>query len=206
MICACVSESLSRSALERYSMAEIRIDMVGHEAALPLFALRTGLIATCREGTYSRDERLSHLLAAADAGASYIDVEYEADEEFKSVLRTKAAQRNAGVIVSFHDFESTPATERLETIIDESVAMGADIVKLVTTARDERDAARVLSLYTRPRQKPLIAFCMGKPGMITRVACVKLGAPFTYSSAEGMAQTAPDQISYEDMRMILGKF
>jgi 3-dehydroquinate dehydratase I len=206
MICACVSESLSRSALEHYSMAEIRIDMVGHEAALPLFSLRTGLIATCREGSYSRDERLGHLLAAADAGASFIDVEYEADEEFKSAVRAKAAQRNAGVIVSFHDFESTPATDRLESIIDKSVAMGADIVKLVTTAMNERDAARVLSLYGIDRPKPLIAFCMGKPGMITRVACVALGAPFTYASAEGMAQTAPNQISYEDMRMILGKF
>jgi 3-dehydroquinate dehydratase len=49
-----------------------------------------------------------------------------------------------------------------------------------------------------------VAFAMGEIGKSTRIQSVKLGAPFTYASINGK-ETAPGQISYADMEMLLLK-
>ncbi|MDR2847892.1 MAG: type I 3-dehydroquinate dehydratase, partial [Bacteroidales bacterium] len=60
-------------------------------------------VATCREGKYSERERTVQLAAAIRAGATYVDIEYEADEAYRKPLQELAKQLGAQVIISYHD-------------------------------------------------------------------------------------------------------
>ena len=50
------------------------------------------------------------------------------------------------IILSSHNFESTPTDKALETTLEAMWAAGADVAKIATTAKDITDCARVLTL------------------------------------------------------------
>ena len=59
------------------------------------------------------------------------------------------AQPGCKVILSHHNYESTPDDEELEDIIGSMFAAGADIAKVAAMARDITDAFRMLALNKR---------------------------------------------------------
>ena len=148
-------------------------------------------IATCRDlkSPGFTAERRQVLEKAMESGASYVDVEYEAPEDYQKAVVSVAKKFNVDVIISYHNYESTPSSTELETIVNRCYACGADIAKVATMAKSKQDSARVLALYNS--EKPVVALAMGGLGQITRVAAVKLGAPFTFVSASAEAATAP---------------
>jgi 3-dehydroquinate dehydratase-1/3-dehydroquinate dehydratase/shikimate dehydrogenase len=83
---------------------------------------------------------------------------------------------------------------------------GAHIAKIVTMAHDFHDVLRVLSLQEEAARMdiPLIAFCMGQPGVISRVATVELGGYMTYCAVSESEATAPGQLSVAVLRQIDG--
>lgn len=50
------------------------------------------------------------------------------------------------MIVSSHNYESTPSSEELGNLVARIQATGADIVKIATTATDITDSARIFQL------------------------------------------------------------
>lgn len=185
-------------AISKSDFVEIRIDQLDlSESQLEaLCAMKKNTIATCRPGPYNDEKRMSLLKLAIDSGAGYIDIEYEAPEDYRQELVDFARKKNAIIIVSYHNFEETPERFELEHIIDKMELMGANMVKLATMANSKADNARILSLYENHTN--LIAFCMGKIGMITRVAAPLLGSEFTYASLNRKLATAPGQLTYDE--------
>lgn len=65
---------------------------------------------------------------------------------------------------------------------------GAEIAKIVTTCNTAEDASRIEALYSivledvDSLQGKLIAFGMGKEGKMSRLECLRRGAPFTYAA------------------------
>jgi 3-dehydroquinate dehydratase type I len=194
------------AALEKVGFAEIRLDVsrIASSEIRTVFSSGKQLVATCREGFYDRNERLERLVEAVHAGAAFVDVETEADEEFRKTIAKQAGLNRCKLIVSYHNFEETPSLPEMCNIVDICKKQGADIVKLVTTAGNNADAARVLSLYDQyPAGTNLIAFAMGEMGLITRLACVFLGAPYTYAAISDDKQLANGQISVEKIRNVM---
>ena len=102
------------------------------------------------------------LTKAVEAGAAYIDLEIEAPAPMSKRLR-KAAQENGTIVIrSYHDFDGTPSREKLAETAAQCREFGAEVIKIVTTARCAADAQTVLSLYDDFDR--LIAFCMGEAG------------------------------------------
>ncbi|MDR2423202.1 MAG: type I 3-dehydroquinate dehydratase [Prevotellaceae bacterium] len=193
------------SVLKQVDFAEIRLDLssIDGEEIRRLFSCGKPLIATCREGAYGKNQRLERLTAAICAGAAFVDVETEADDDFRATVVALAKQHGCRVIISFHDFEGTPSVAKLEATVEQCRAQGADIVKLVTTACTTADSSKVLSLYSRFPNLSLIAFAMGCKGLITRVACLYLGAPYTYVAISDDRTVASGQISLVRMKNIM---
>ena len=193
------------SVLKRVDFAEIRLDLtsIDSDEIRLLFACGKPLIATCRQGVYGRNERLERLATAIRAGAAFVDVETEADDDFRATLAALAKQHGCQIIISFHDFEKTPPVSELAETVERCRAQGADIVKLVTTASTAADSANVLSLYSLFPDLSLIAFAMGAKGLITRVACLSLGAPYTYAAISDEQTVANGQISLVRMKNII---
>jgi len=159
-------------------------------------------ILTCRPrgegGSYKGDEkeRLRLLEEVIKLRPGYVDIELAALREHR-YLADEARKGNVKIIASSHDFQGTPRRQQLENLCREALEHG-DLAKLVSMAKGFRDNATVLSLYKIFPGGRLVAFCMGEAGIISRVLCPCLGAPFTYASLD--KATAPGQLSIEELR------
>ena len=152
MICVSVQEKSfgdCRAILESCEMAELRADLcrLSVEEVERLVEIRPNLIATCRIANSSEAFAREQLAAAIRRGARYVDIEIEAPDEHLEYIRTLARKYGCRLIVSFHDFEGTPSLDELKGIARLCRTKGADLVKIVTTARNISDAARTMRLY-----------------------------------------------------------
>lgn len=210
-VCVSIAENeLSRAlglAQEMVALAdlvEIRLDALATPDFAPFLATLPGnkLLFTCRPewegGGYRGDEeaRVALLAAAAAAGAAFVDIELRTVDNLRTSLIKSAQNCGAKVIVSWHDFKTTASPQALKSILQEQYRSGADWGKIVTTARDFQDVLRVLDLQELAAEIgfPLCAFCMGRIGMISRVATLGLGGAMTYAAPDGGQVAAPGQL------------
>ncbi|HVA83026.1 MAG TPA: type I 3-dehydroquinate dehydratase [Candidatus Aquilonibacter sp.] len=121
------------------------------------------------------------------------DIEHDIMENFYGNLFRR--------IISWHDFKETPPLSKMINRFVEMRDYG-DIIKLVPTPKNAREAKRILEIYNHVEGGNLIAFGMGRHGRGTRIECVsrERGAPFTYASL-GKA-IAPGQFSLMEMKQL----
>src|SRR5262250_2740748 len=156
-------------------VVELRLDFFEEPFDLPrlLRDRRLPVIVTHRprrEGGRSdalEYERVAVLREAADLGADYVDVEWDA-ATLALLDPIKAA--GARVLVSRHSFEEMPADfeDWAKLVID----LGADVVKIVGMARDPRDVVPVLRVFLAATL-PTIAIAMGEAGLPSRVLALR---------------------------------
>jgi 3-dehydroquinate dehydratase-1 len=183
--------------LEHESFVELRLDKLNltNEQIIALFSTNKKTIATFRPNNdMDDDERKNKLKTAVKAGATYVDIEIESEDDYLHDMVEFAHQHKCQVIISYHNFEHTPDTNELSRIINLCFEHNADIAKIVTTVHDNEDRARILSLYAIESKKKIIAFGMGQKGRITRVIAPLLGGEFTYASRAAGKEVAPGQI------------
>lgn len=184
-------------------LAELRLDLM-HEFDLSrlLHSRPLPVIVTCRpprEGgrwQSSESDRLRVLRAAADLGAEYVDLEWDAAGQLASLNR-----RHSRVILSRHHLANTPAA--LPNQADALWAAGADVVKLVGAANRLAEIVPVLELM-HGASRPTIAIAMGACGLATRLLAFRYPAALlSFASLHNMAQrTAPGQISLAAMEAV----
>jgi len=185
-------------------MAEVRLDScpLTMEEVEDLFSsIDKPLIATYRLADASQvAEAEAKLLTAIQAGAAFLDLDIDAPAMMCKRLRREAREAGTLLIRSFHDAEGTDSTRSLSAVAEKCIHLGADIVKIATTAASEADADKVLRLYDLFPPENLVAFCMGDAGSRSRVECLAKGAPFSYAALSPEEATAPGQMSLADMR------
>lgn len=110
------------------------------------------------------------------------------------------AEQKTRILVSWHDFEKTPANDKLMDILGQ-MRIYSNYVKVVTTARDIQDCMRLINLYDITTELNLISFGMGEMGILSRILCTIYGnAPFTYAALE--ETFVPGQITLQQMRKV----
>lgn len=190
--------------LEDVGMAEIRIDLLD---LMPnqlemVFSSHNKLIATCRQGRYDEAQRASLLARAIEAGAAWVDLEIETSPEWRKPLIDLARSKRCKVIISWHCFGRTPNDAEMHQLVDSLYSAGADVAKIACLSNSRVDSARILSLYSKYRN--IVALGMGASGVITRIAALSLGAPFTFASIEGNV-TAPGQLDYKEIENLVNR-
>ncbi|MFA6402409.1 MAG: type I 3-dehydroquinate dehydratase [Salinivirgaceae bacterium] len=206
MLCRAIAEKgleNIKGLIKDAEMAEIRLEktLLTVSETKELFAAHTNLIATCRPDGLNDFQRKEILMAAIDGGAQWIDLEIESESDFCSELVSYAKKNGCKVIISYHNYDLTPDSMALAKIIAEALEKQADLVKIATQVNSISDNARLLSLYGQ--ETLMLAIGMGELGKITRLAALKLGAPFTFVSWENGKETAPGQIQENDMKYLL---
>lgn len=176
---------------------EVRLDALREPADFralrDLFRGKT-LLATLRtksEGggwSGSAADGTAILAAALAAGFDLVDVEFRSGGN--AGLLGLPPER---VVVSAHDLEGLPPD--VPGLASRMAATGARFVKIVGTANDSSDAARLLE-----EQKPLAGsnvtlFAMGEAGIATRALAPYLGAPLMFASFAPGGPTAPGQVA-----------
>jgi len=202
----------ARQAEATADAIEIRLDSIPQPEIAPFIKeLSRPLLFTNRPlwegGLYRGDEgaRTGLLLEAIQAGAAYVDIEMKTAFELRQEVIARALEQQTQVIVSWHNFDETPPANTLEEVFNEQYASGARIGKIVTMAKTFEDVLRVLALQLLAQEKdfPLIAFCMGRAGMISRLATVELGGYMTYAAPDSGQATAPGQLQVSTLRAML---
>lgn len=182
----------------RIGLAEVRLDLMG---SFDVEKLVTGspvpLVLTCRpereRGGFAgpEPERLAVLRAACEAGAAYIDVELDSLDQVAAGDGSPTR-----VIASQHWYDTMPA-DLPGTYL--ALRDRCDVVKLVGTARAPADVLPVLALLA-DATTPVIAMAMGAAGTCTRILAPAFPhTVLTYGSAAAASQTAPGQITVDEM-------
>lgn len=202
-----LSSSINK-ALDISDFLEIRFDFLD-QSEIPssmkiIESIKSRSIFTLRsreqQGNFKGNEfeRLKLLKMLYDANPMLLDVEYDtmiANNSLNNYLKDKS-----NVLISWHNFSSTPSDEFLEKKIYDMKKFSNNI-KLVTMATNVTDSLRVLNLYDKFKDSNLITFAMGDCGVISRILCTFYGkSPFTYASLE--KSIAPGQLSVIEMRRI----
>ncbi len=207
MICISIGNKSALEQLNRLQpeLVEIRFDLLDESPEKILSSIRpsTRVIATCRPGKMDDQERFHVLEYSVLQGVEYVDIEFEADSAYREKILKLAASSNTDVIVSFHDFQGTPAIAELESILSACYAKGGNVAKIACQVNDLSDNARLLSLYTHSGRKVVLG--MGEKGKITRLAAPELGAEFTFVSMDEGNATAPGQLTLDDYLYIFKK-
>ncbi|HUG96446.1 MAG TPA: type I 3-dehydroquinate dehydratase, partial [Nitrososphaera sp.] len=114
------------------------------------------------------------------------------------VLADFLESQKTPVLVSWHDFEETPPSDKIADLLSE-MRVYSNYVKIVTTAKSVDDSLRLLERYKTATGLDPIFFAMGEAGVVSRVMCTVTGnAPFTYASLE--KAVAPGQLTVKQMR------
>lgn len=196
-------------------VVELRIDQMGDCDLARLLAIqRKGkpVIVTNRRadegGAFpgTERERVDLLKEAVALGADYVDIEARTDKSLLRELTTPIKKHHGRTkwIISSHDFAGTPPEGVLKERFDACAETEADIVKICTYAHTMEDNLRVLGIipYAREKDRAIIAFAMGEQGRISRVMAPLLGAVWGYASVGKGAESAPGQLTIEEMRLI----
>jgi 3-dehydroquinate dehydratase type I len=149
------------------------------------------------------EERVAVLLQGIELGVDAVDVEASTPPELLRRILKAAKQKGTSTILSLHDFSWTPSLGQLQKKVEELSKLDANYLKIVTMAKKPEDSVTILNLLVSHRGKPLIAFCMGEEGRVSRLSAALLGCPLIYTSVEN--RTAPGQLELGLMRGLLQK-
>ena len=196
--------------LDRCNLAQDEVEELFSSSDVPLIATcRVSVIRAAIDDGNTDDRKLdsrasqkaeSLLITAIHAGAAYADIEIEAPAMMSKRIRRETRECGTVLIRSYHDFSGTDSLEALKALTEKCFALGADIAKIVVTANDDDDSARVLKLYESFDPGRLVAFAMGEKGRSSRIDCLAKGAPHTYAALNEEEAAAPGQMSTASMR------
>ena len=132
------------------------------------------------------------------ASAALIDVEWNPKYPWRDIVKN-AKKFNVGLIISHHDYQTTPPEKNLIKIARTAYGKKADIVKIATRVKSEADIRTLLSLNTRFAPKKLMTVMgMGPMGALSRFVAPIFHACLIYGYIG--TPTASGQLPYRDLQ------
>jgi 3-dehydroquinate dehydratase type I len=200
-------ELIGKAEKAKADLIEVRLDYLEESRSLKNLAKSTNLplIATNKlqseKGYFAgnENERQQTLLSAAENGFEYVDVDVSSPKCRETIDKLK--QLGVKPIASYHKYDGTLGVSAMEKILDEQIASGASVCKIITTANQIEDNLPTLNFISCASGKAkLVCFCMGEHGRISRLLSPLFGAYFTFASLEQGSETATGQMSLAEMR------
>ncbi len=158
-------------------------------------------LATCRRqqshGLFAGgiEEQLRILQAAVKAGAAAVDIEIETAERARAALG--AFNKDCLLVISYHNFSSTPA---MEALLRRMTKHPASAYKIVVTARKPSDLHRLLAIARTCTDVPMILLSMDAIGFPSRVVSCIYGGLYTYAAPQSVEGTASGQVTAKTLR------
>lgn len=143
---------------------------------------------------------------AAESGCvDLVDVELSAGDDTVTEIIETAHRNNVKVVVSNHDFTSTPDKEEIISRLKKMQALGGDISKIAVMPESTKDVLTLLAateeMTSNYADRPVITMSMSGTGLITRLCGEVFGSAVTFGTA-GRA-SAPGQIDAQEIAGVL---
>ena len=203
--------AVTQAAEAGVDILEVRVDLFEHVTAdrvrdevkalkrhgLPLI----GTIRSPKEGGGRAKLTDAQRLELYDVLAPLVDaIDVELHASIVKSVSAAARRHEATLILSYHDFQRTPAAQELERISEAATALNADVVKIATSARSEDDVRRLLRFTLEHRERRLVTIAMGQIGSVSRLLFPLAGSLLTYTSISPSDGQIPAQRLVEDLR------
>jgi 3-dehydroquinate dehydratase / shikimate dehydrogenase len=169
---------------------------------------RLPIIVTCRDKQqggaidYPQRLRIEVLTAALKAGAEFIDCEYEnfLSAETQERIRVALSDSSRGrLILSAHN-PGKPGFAGISNLYRSILTVyPVAIPKIVYTANHINDCFEAFDLLHQTSGERII-FCMGEPGLISRIIAKKLSSFVTFASIDEETATAPGQLTIGQLK------
>jgi 3-dehydroquinate dehydratase I len=169
-------------------LLELRVDAFADEPALLLRTiprLKIPLLVTVRDAAEGGTVKMSarHRMDLFDLflpHAAMIDVELRNVQKMAAVI-SHAKSRGVKVILSFHDFRTTPTLERLHALHDTAREAGADVFKVAARTDSLAAVMRLAGLLEKRRKPPCSVMGMGGFGKVSRLLFASGGSVLNYA-------------------------
>jgi 3-dehydroquinate dehydratase type I len=195
------AQALIRRAEESHvDFIEVRLDLLKIDVQLEdLGVVRKVPLIAADRSRRSEADRQAILLKAAKSGFQFVDADLSSPKLQNFINHAKML--GSRCVVSFHDQNKTPGIPELNRILEREVSSGADVCKIVTTASRVEDNLILLQFIqmAQVRKKP-VCFAMGELGRMSRLLSPVFGSFFTFAILEHGGETAPGQMTVEEMR------
>jgi len=147
----------------------------------------------------SSEYLLLYKTAMLSKNVDLIDIEYMREEDTVHNLIHHAKTSGIAVILSHHDFDSTPPLDKIVNRFLMMKDMGAQICKVAYMPRNEEDVCKMKEACMVAKEKSLcfIGISMGELGLPTRKEASILGSSITFVAYK--QESAPGQISVEEI-------
>jgi 3-dehydroquinate dehydratase-1 len=133
--------------------------------------------------------------------AQMIDFEMGNDPAHVRELREVSRSNGVRMVMSFHDFQGTPALEVLNRHFLQAEQLGADIAKVAVMPRGMQDVLTLLTATWQSSQRlsiPLVSMAMGAEGALTRLCGWAFGSAMTFGA--GQLGSAPGQLPVDELQ------
>jgi 3-dehydroquinate dehydratase-1 len=133
-----------------------------------------------------------------------VDFEMNNDPEHIAQVRSAARTNGVGLVLSFHNFQSTPSQSELCQRFNQAHSLGADVAKVAVMPQRLEDVLAVLGATLEASQEldiPVVSMAMGGYGSMTRLFGGAFGSALSFAVGAGVS--APGQVPIEDMRTVL---
>jgi 3-dehydroquinate dehydratase I len=161
------------------------------------------LVFTCRSHSegglkkLTRDQRQDLLTAAMASGnLDIVDIELSNDTDFIQTIIKTARQFHVRVVLSHHNFKTTPEESVILDTLFKARESGADIAKIAVMPQSYHDVLTLLKATLKAREQglkiPAISISMGSQGVLSRIAGGLFGSDITFASS--ITPSAPGQI------------
>jgi 3-dehydroquinate dehydratase type I len=199
---------IKRAKKAKADLIEVRLDCLETPRDLSELVKSTKipLIATnkhTREKGFfagTEAERQQILLNAAENGFEYVDVNLSSPKNQETIQKLK--QSGAKAIVSYHKLGGALSISEMEKVLEQEIASGASVCKIIGTAEKIEDNIAVLNFVASHSGKAkLVCFCMGEAGKVSRLLSPMFGAFLTYASLGQGNETAEGQMTIGEMRV-----
>ena len=203
-----VSQALAAGA----DCVELRIDRLEDmsEVAHTICQVKMPHIVACRAPRFggafggTEKERIARLVAAIEAGATGVDIEFFTEPHLRARVIDSARSHGIPVLVGYENMQETPPRDELIRGLDAVAKLKPDLIKLAVWARSYQDLLVILGVVLEARMLldvPFAVIALGPYGAPSRpLACI-LGASFTYCAIA--SSSMPGQLTVKETRDIL---
>ena len=203
-------EALSLIELAEKAQAdllEVRLDCLEAPRSLSdlVKSTKIPLIATNKlqseKGNFTgtETERRQTLFNAAKNDFEYVDVDLLSPRHKETIDKLKLM--GAKPIISYHKFDGALSVSEMGKVLEQEIASGASVCKIITTAKQIGDNLAALNFVSTMSSKTkLVCFCMGELGKVSRLLSPMFGAFFTFASLKQGNETAAGQMTIQEMK------
>lgn len=169
---------------------------IANHGKVPMIA--TNRLQGCEGKSLGKCEQQRLLLDAAQKGFEYVDIELSTPNLRRLIEKIKSL--GVKPIISFHDFNGPLGFSEMQKILRKEIAYGAEVGKIVTTAKTVGDNLTLLNFVSKAcKSANIVCFAMGELGKISRLLSPLFGGFFTMASLEKGLETASGQMTIGEM-------